>query len=64
MSARAVVTIRQLGQAVRSCDTFNHKVSIPNMEHVLEIALKKLALAAPIRVDLGNSHYLIVEVAA
>lgn len=64
MNAPTVVTIREIGQAVRSCDTYNRSAGIQNMEHILEIAFKKLALAAPISVDLENGHFLNIEVTA
>lgn len=57
------VTIEQIAVAVRHSDfMLENPVMLKNVGTVIELALKKLGIAAPIRVDLGNGHCLIVAV--
>ena len=55
------VTIEQIAAGVRHSDFMaDNPCMRSNMKTVIEIALKKLGIAAPIRIDLENGHSLIV----
>jgi hypothetical protein len=55
-----IVTIENIGRAVISSDTYNQKTELGDVEHIIEIALKKLALCSPVHVDLENGHHLAI----
>ena len=57
-----IVNINDIARAVMSADSFNQNVELEDIKHIVEIALKKVALAAPVHVDLDNGHYIAMVV--
>lgn len=54
-------TVEQLARAVMHSDFYLDEDCPSGIEKALEIALKKIAIASPVRINLGNGHFLNCE---